>query len=161
MIFGGMALLAFQAAPRAQLAPPQNVNAEPSTPRADALTTGAATAEIRGDSSTARRLADEAIRADPRDPWGYYDKGMALASLGQTDAAVAALREAERRFSPADEWARSVAIYGRAHTLSEVGRCGEARQAFGEYASRVAADDAHAATMARAYGAECRTPPGR
>jgi Flp pilus assembly protein TadD len=157
MVIGAMALLAPRAAAQAQLAPPRNVNVEPSTPRADALTTQAAIAEMSGDPGGALQLADEAIRVDPRDPWTYYDRGMAQSRLGATDAALSSLREAERRFAFGDEWGRSVAIYGRAHALSEAGRCVEARLTFGEYASFVARDDPHAATVARQVAADCHS----
>jgi Flp pilus assembly protein TadD len=150
--------LSLQTARADELRAPQNVNAEPSTRQSAALTTQAAVADMKGNPQQARDLANQAIRADPRDPWPYYNKGMALAELGETDAAIAALFAAEKHFAPTDRWARSVAIYGRAHALSQAGRCVEARQAFEEYASFVGKDDPLGATIARRYAADCRAP---
>jgi tetratricopeptide (TPR) repeat protein len=152
----GLSLL--PAARAAELRAPQNVHAEPSTPQSAALTTRAAIAAMNGNPTQARDLANQAIRADPRDPWPYYNKGMALAQLGEIDAAIAALYAAEKHFAPTDRWGRSVAIYGRAHALSQAGRCVEAVQAFAEYATFVGKDDPQAADMARRYAVNCRTP---
>jgi tetratricopeptide (TPR) repeat protein len=149
-------LLSLQTARAAELRAPQNVNAEPSTPQSAALTTRAAIAAMNGNPAQARDLANQAIRADPRDPWPYYNKGMALAQLGEIDAAIAALYAAEKHFAPTDRWGRSVAIYGRAHSLSQAGRCVEAVQAFAEYAIFVGKDDPQAASMARRYAQNCR-----
>ena len=130
-----------QAARADELRAPQNVNAR----AGDAAVVGAgqraAIADMKGQPQQARELANQAIRADPRDPWPYYNKGMALAELGETDAALAALYAAEQRFAPTDRWGTSVAIYGRAHALGQAGRCVEAVQAFAEYASFVGKDD--------------------
>ena len=155
----GLGLMSMQTVSKAdELRAPRNVNAEPSTPRSTALTTRAAVADMNGDAAQARDLANQAIRADPRDPWPYYNKGMALAQLGETDGALAALYAAEQHFSASDRWGRSVAIYGRAHTLRKAGRCEEARKAYDEYASFVATDDPQAAAIARRYAADCRAP---
>jgi tetratricopeptide (TPR) repeat protein len=158
MLVGGLALLSAQTAQADELRAPQNVNAEPSTPQSAALTTRAAIAAMNGNAQQARDLAAQAIRADPRDPWPYYNKGMALAQLGETDAALATLWAAEKHFAPTDRWGRAVAIYGRAHTLSGAGRCVEAVQAYAEYATYVGKDDPAAADMARRYALNCRAP---
>ncbi len=154
----GLAAMSAQTANADELRAPQNVNAEPSTPQSAALTTRAAVAAMNGNPTQARDLANQAIRADPRDPWPYYNKGMALAQLGETDAALAALWAAQQHFAPTDRWGRSVAIYGRAHTLSRAGRCTEAVQAFAEYASFVGKDDPVSAELARKYALNCRAP---
>ena len=158
MLVWGLALMSAQTAQADELRAPQYVQAEPSTPQSMALTTRAAVAAMNGNPQQARDLAAQAIRADPRDPWPYYNKGMALAQLGETDAALATLYAAEKHFAPTDRWGRSVAIYGRAHTLSGAGRCVEAVQAFAEYATYVGKDDPAAADMARRYAVNCRTP---
>ena len=155
---GGLALMSAQTAQADELRAPQYVQAEPSTPQSLALTTRAAIAAMNGNPRQANELANQAIRADPRDPWPYYNKGMALAQLGEIDAALAALYAAEKHFAPTDRWARSVAIYGRAHALSGAGRCVEAVQAYAEYATYVGKDDPAAADMARRYAVNCRTP---
>ena len=158
MVALGLGLLSLQPARADELRAPQNVKAEPSTPQSAALTTRAAIADMNGNPEQARDLANQAIRANPRDPWPYYNKGMALAELGEIDAAIAALYAAEKHFAPTDRWARSVAIYGRAHALRQAGRCVEAVQAYSEYASFVGKDDPVSATMARRYAVDCRAP---
>lgn len=159
---GALGLLIFTgAAAHAQgAAPPRNVNAEPSTPASAELSTRAATADMAGNPQQAVALADSAIRADPKDPWPYYNKGMALARVGETDGALAAFVAAEQHFAPTDRWGRSVAVFGRAHTLAMAGRCTEAQQAFDEYAA-LNPDAPNAASLGQRYAADCRasTPP--
>jgi Flp pilus assembly protein TadD len=135
---------------------PSEVQAESWSPKAADLATRSVDAELSGDSQSSVALADQAIRANPRDPWPYYDKGMALARLGQTDAAVAALTAAEQHFSAGDRWGISIAKFGRAHTFAGAGRCDEARAAFEEYASFVEQDDRPSANRARHYATQCR-----
>ena len=158
MLVWGLALMSAQTAQADELRAPQYVQADPSTPQAMALTTRAAIADMKGNPQQARDLANQAIRADPRDPWPYYNKGMALAQLGEIDATLATLYAAEKHFAPSNRWGRSIAIYGRAHALSRAGRCVEAVQAFAEYATFVGKDDPTAADMARRYAVNCRTP---
>lgn len=149
-------------APAAATAPgelkaPENIHAEPSTPASAELSSRAATAEMKGDPQDSLKLANQAIRADAKDPWPYYDKGMALARVGETNGALAALLAAEQHFSPSDCWGRLVAVFGRAHTLAEAGRCDEARAAFQEYMSLVRGD-AEAVALASRYSRDCRPP---
>lgn len=141
-------------------APPQNVGAEPSTPASAELSTRAAAADMAGNPQQAVALADQAIRADPKDPWPYYNKAMALARVGEVDGALAAFTAAEQHFVPTDRWGRSVAVFGRAHALAMAGRCAEAQQAFTEYAA-MNPDDPTAAALGQRYSADCRasTPP--
>ncbi|HMF42522.1 MAG TPA: tetratricopeptide repeat protein [Polyangia bacterium] len=155
----GIGLLSAQAA-RAELQAPRNVNVEPTTKQSSELASRAAAADMKGNAGQAVQLADQAIRSDPRNAWAYYDKGMALAEMGETDGAIAALYAAEQHFAAADRWGRSVAIYGRAHALSQAGRCTEAVQAFAEYATFVGKDDPQAAYMARRYAMDCKSPAG-
>jgi tetratricopeptide (TPR) repeat protein len=113
-------------------------------------------AEIAGDAEDALKWAGAAIEANPNDPWGYYDRADALVQLKRTDEAVSSFREAEKHFSNERErWGRSIAIYGQAHALAEVGRCDEARSAYERYATTVEKADAPAADMARRYSKEC------
>lgn len=157
----GLALMSAQAAHADELRAPRNVNAEVGNRQSSALASRAATADMKGQPQQAVELANQGIRADPRNPWPYYDKGMALAEMGETDAAIAALYAAEQRFSAADRWGKSVAIYGRAHALGQAGRCTEAVQAFAEYASFVGKDDPQSAAMARRYAMDCKQPQAR
>jgi tetratricopeptide (TPR) repeat protein len=134
--------------------PPQNVKAEPSTPASAELSSRAASADMAGNPQYGVSLADRAIRADPKDPWPYYNKGMALAQAGEVDGALAAFVAAEQHFSPTDRWGRSVAAFGRAHTLAMAGRCAEARQAFDAYAALNRGDE-NAVKLANRYSADC------
>ena len=86
MLVWGLAAMSAQTVQADELRAPQYVQAEPSTPQSMALTTRAAIADMKGNPQQARDLANQAIRADPRDPWPYYNKGMALAQLGEIDA---------------------------------------------------------------------------
>jgi len=137
---------------------PQNVHAVPWSRQSSELATRSAKAAMAGDPAESLALARQATRLSPQDPWPYYNEGMALARLGQTDAAVAALSAAELRFSTVDPWGRSVAIYGRANTLAGAGRCAEARQAFEQYATFVEQRAPNSAALARRYATECRAP---
>ncbi len=165
---GASAAPAGSTAPAAMTAPavapgelkaPENIHAEPSTPASAELASRAATAEMKGDPQDSLKLADQAIRADARDPWPYYDKGMALARVGETNGALVALLAAQQHFAPGDRWGQSVAVFGRAHTLAEAGRCDEARAAFQEYMSLVRGDP-EAVALASRYSRDCRPPAG-
>jgi tetratricopeptide (TPR) repeat protein len=122
------------------------------------LTSEAASAEMSGDPQAALAYADRAIQADPRGPWGYYDRGMALARLGQTDQALKAFSAAEERYGLGDVWGRSVAIYARAHALDQARRCDEARQEYQRYAIFIRERDPKSADLATRYAADCKTP---
>jgi tetratricopeptide (TPR) repeat protein len=137
---------------------PQSLNAVPWNRQASELASRSAKAAIEGNPQESLALAEKAIQVSPNDPWPHYNKGMALAQLGQVDAAVSALSAAELRFSNVDPWGRSVAIYGRANTLALVGRCAEARLAFEQYARFVEPRAPNAAALARSYATECRAP---
>lgn len=158
MAAAAMLVVTAGAAQAEELRAPQNVNAVPWSRQSSELATRSAKAAMEGNPQESLALAQQAIQAGPQDPWPYYNKGMALARLGQTDAAVSALSAAEQRFSTADPWGRSVAIYGRANTLAGAGRCAEARQAFEQYARFVEERAPDSAALARRYAADCRAP---
>jgi hypothetical protein len=143
----------------AQLTPPHHVGVETATSESRELASLSAAAEIHGNPQASLALADQALIADDHNAWAYYDRGAALARMGQTDRAVEAFSAAERRFSPKDPWARSIAIYGRAHALDQAKRCPEAKAAFEEYATFVQGADPAAAAMARVYANECGVGP--
>lgn len=158
---GLLAVVGAAGAARAdEVVPPRNVKAEPSTPASAELSSRAASAEMAGNPQYAVSLADRAIRADPKDPWSYYDKGMALAQVGEVNGAVASLVAAQQHFNPSDTWGRSVAVFGRAHVLAQAGRCDDAEAAYREYMALVRG---HTDDVARAqrYINDCRasTPP--
>jgi tetratricopeptide (TPR) repeat protein len=122
---------------------------------ADALASESVVAEVAGDHDKALRLADDAIKTDPKNPWAYYDRGDALGALHRTDDAIVAFREAERRYSDAEVWGKSIAIWGQANVLSQLGRCGEASPIYERYASLVETVDRSDAEVARQYAKRC------
>jgi Flp pilus assembly protein TadD len=136
----------------AQLRPPQQTKAPGPSSR---YTTESATAEMAGDYARALELADRAIKSDAKDPWGYYDRGVALRGLRRTDEAVAAFRDAESHFGADDVWGKSVAIWGQANALSQEGRCPDAASLYERYAVFVEKIDTAAAALARQYGTHC------
>ncbi|HLK93471.1 MAG TPA: tetratricopeptide repeat protein [Polyangia bacterium] len=140
--------------------PPETVRAEASTPQSAELTSRAATAAMNGNPQESLRLADEAIRADPKDPWAHYNKGMALGRMGELNGALAALFAAQQHFAPYDRWGQSVAAFGRAHLLAEAGQCPDARVAFQEYMN-LARGDQEGIALAQRLSRDCRAPsPG-
>jgi tetratricopeptide (TPR) repeat protein len=138
----------------AQLAPPRHP-VDPGSPQSAALASQAAEDLVRGRAGDALQVANDAINADPRNPWGHYNKASALASLGRVDDAVAEFRVAQNAFGTGDAWGKSVAIYGRANALAQAGRCNEAQPAFEEYAAFVEPTDARSAALARGTARAC------
>jgi len=143
-----------------------DANAEMQVPKQTAapgpaakLTSDSASAEISGDHGKALGFAEDAIKTDPKDPWGYYDKADAMVREGRTDDGVAAFREAERRWPIEDTWGKSVAIWGQADALNKAGRCGDAAPIYERYAEFVEKADADAASMARSYAKHCAAKP--
>lgn len=127
-----------KAAERKRLAPQAHVDlSNRRKTRASQLTTGADEALIRGDDSEAIRLSTAALREDPGNGWAYYARAAALADQGKFDRAVSDFHAAEASFRPDEVWARSVAIYGRAHALEQAQRCAEADRAYRQYAALV------------------------
>ena len=122
------------------------------------LTTESVKADIAGDHEKALRLADEAIKADANDPWGYYNRGGALLSLKKVDEAVSAFHDAERRFPETDPWGKSVAIWGQANALAQAGRCQEAGTHYERFAVFVEKIDPSAAGQGRMVAKQCVTP---
>jgi predicted Zn-dependent protease len=141
-----------------EIKPPTNVNAEPSTPASVELDGRSAAADMAEKPKEAASLAEQAIRADPQDPWSYYDKGMALARMGDVTGGARMLFTAQQHFHPSDLWGRSVAVFGRAHILAEAGRCDEARAAYREYMALVRGDP-DAVALARRFSRECQPYP--
>jgi tetratricopeptide (TPR) repeat protein len=119
------------------------------------LTTESAKADIAGDHQKALGLADDAIKADPNDPWGYYARGDALNSLKKVDEAVAAFHDAERRFPETDPWGKSVAIWGQANGYAQAGRCQEAATHYERFAVYVEKLDPSAAGQGRKLAKQC------
>jgi tetratricopeptide (TPR) repeat protein len=126
---------------------------------ADNLASESAAAELTGDHDKALRLADDAIKADPKNAWAYYNRGDVLGALHRPDEAIAALENAERRFSAAELWGRSIAIWGQANVFYQLGRCQNAAPIFERYASLVEEVDKGAADVARQAAKYCTPRP--
>ncbi len=116
----------------------------------------AADALALGDPKRALLLAQQAVTGDPNDPWAHYNRAAALAELGKVDEAVAAYQAAEQRFGTADNWGRSVAMWGRAHLQYRNGRCDQAKAAFKEYFELMKAEDPESAALAERRSQSCR-----
>jgi hypothetical protein len=143
---------AASAAAFAQLRPPLQTQPPPPS---SALTTESVEAGLAGNDAKALALADEAIRKDAKDPWGYFNRGGALRALHRTDEAVSAFRDAEARMAADDLWGRSVAIWGQADALARDGRCQDATPVYERYAAAVESVDRAAADLARQYAKHC------
>jgi tetratricopeptide (TPR) repeat protein len=111
---------------------------------------------VQGRSSEALARAEHAVRLAPWNPYAHYDRAVALRRLGRTDAAVAAFREAERRFGNADRHGKAISIYGRARALDDVGRCSDASVAYTEFSRFTSVFDPAASKMALGYAQQCR-----
>jgi len=138
----------------AQLVPPHQA-VDQGSPRSRTLSSESAEALIANKPAVALKMADQAIAADPQNPWGHYDRAAALSELGRVDEAVTQYDVAQRTFSTQDAWGRSIAMYGKANALARVGRCAEARPAFEAYATYVDRADPASAGMARRFAGEC------
>lgn len=136
----------------AQLAPIKQ-SVAPSA--ADGLASQSIQAELTGNHEKALQLANDAIKADPKNPWGHYDGGDALESLKRIDDAVSAFRQAEQYFSDADVWGKSVAIWGQANVFRQLGRCQDAVPIYERYATFLEKLDPDAAALARTYEKSC------
>jgi tetratricopeptide (TPR) repeat protein len=124
-------------------------------------TYGASEALRVGNFQQALLMASRAVQQQPEDGRARYQRAVALAGLGETDDAVNAFREAESRFSTADLFGRSIAVYGRARAFDQAGRCEDARKTYREYAALVRAADPAGAELALRYARSCRpgVPP--
>ena len=150
---GALVVLAAPAA-RADLKPPTKGGPQSSQSK---LTTDSIVANIAGDHQKGLQAADAAIKSDAADPWGYHQRGSSLNGLGRVDEAVAAFREAERRFPESDPWGKSVAIWGQANALAQVGRCDEAAPLYERFSTFVERFDDTAAAQGRKFAKQCVT----
>ena len=153
----GILTMCIGAQARAELSPLKQ-SVTPSA--ADMLAGQSSAANMAGDYEKALQLADKAIRADPKEAWGYYARGDALAALRRVDDAVAAFRQAEQLFPTADGWGKSIAIWGGANALRQAGRCEDAAAILERYAAFVGPIDAQAAAFAQKTEKECVSPSG-
>jgi tetratricopeptide (TPR) repeat protein len=122
-----------------------------------AESSSAQTALHEGAYDQAISRADRAVQLGPNDPFAHLTRAAALAGTGDTAEALLAYAHAEALYAR-DPHGRSLAVYGRARVLESAGRCGEARAEYERYARLVEASDPASATMARSYGAACKTP---
>jgi tetratricopeptide (TPR) repeat protein len=141
----------------AQAAPPARSSTHGAGNAATPATQVSQAAEAlgRGDPIAALARADEALLAEPQNPWAHYNRAAALAELRKVKKAVAAYDEAARRFGDQDRWGKSVAMWGKAHLFYRMGRCEEAGAAFADYAKTVQTVDPQAASLARGRAASC------
>jgi tetratricopeptide (TPR) repeat protein len=115
----------------------------------------AGSALASGDPAEAAVLAGQALKKDGMNPWAHYRRAAALSDLHRTDEAVAEYKVAEQAFGGVDERGRSLAMYGRANTLAQAGRCAEAQPVFEQYARLVENKDSKGAAQARANASAC------
>jgi len=132
----------------------------PASESAEQPSTQVANALIAGDYARAVQLADHFLEVAGNDPWLHYNRAAALGMLARPDEAAAEFRTAERLFG-ANTWARSIAIYGRAHAYDQAARCSEALQGYQDYAAFVRSFDAKSADMAVAIGNDCPARVGQ
>jgi tetratricopeptide (TPR) repeat protein len=156
LLSGALAASALSAGPAVagstELKPPTKGGGKPSDSK---LATESVKSDIAGDHEKALRLADDAIKADSTDPWGYYNRGDALLSLKKVDDAVAAFHDAERRFPETDPWGKSVAIWGQANAFAQAGRCQEAGSHYERFALFVEQVEPSAAGQGRKVAKQC------
>src|ERR1700722_9156045 len=129
--------------------PPKNVNVEPTTPKSAALTSRAASAEMTGNPQAALKLAERAIATNQRDPWGYYDKAMALAQVGQLDRALEAFGDDEQRHAATGRSGKSAGWTGRSRPSGRP-NSGIRRPTAGERPSPSMVEDTRSARRAAA-----------
>ncbi|HXU83469.1 MAG TPA: hypothetical protein VN914_18885 [Polyangia bacterium] len=115
----------------------------------------AGSALASGAPAQAAILAEQALGKDGMNPWAHYRRAAALSDLHRTDEAVAEYKVAEQAFAGVDERGQSLALYGRANTLAQAGRCGEAQPVFEQYARLVEKKDAKGAAQAREMASGC------
>jgi tetratricopeptide (TPR) repeat protein len=130
------------------------------TTRAKRMSGHAGSALASGSSAQAAVLAEQALDKDGFNAWAHYRRAAALSDLRRTDEAVAAYKIAEEAFSGVDERGKSLALYGRAFTLAQAGRCDEARPVYEQYAKLVERGDTKGAAQARSYALSCRPVAG-
>ena len=116
---------------------------------------------MRGDHARALDLASTRraqARTDQERALLDESRGTALAGLGRTREAVAALDDAERELGNAADAraARARVIYGKARTLAAASRCKEATAAYEQFAALSRAFDPESADAAMRYARDCR-----
>jgi tetratricopeptide (TPR) repeat protein len=129
--------------------------ADPGNTTSKDYASSSAEALVRRDDAKALDLANEALKADDRNPWAHYDRAVALGEMGRVNEAVTEYQAAQVRYAANDTWGRSVAIYGRAHLLADHGRCGEAKTAFQQYIDFVGGADPRGVAEARSASEAC------
>jgi len=124
--------------------------------RASRMSGHAGSALVSRGSAEAAILAEQALEKDRFNPWAHYRRAAALSDQRRTDEAVAAYKAAEDAFEGVDERGKSLALYGRAFTLGEAGRCAEAQPVYEQYARSVERRDAKGAAQARSMAQSCQ-----
>jgi tetratricopeptide (TPR) repeat protein len=119
----------------------------------------AGSALASGSPAEAAVLAGQSLGKDGMNAWGHYRRAAALSDLHRYDEAVAEYKVAEQAFAGVDEHGQSLAMYGRAYTLANAGRCAEAQAVFEQYARMVEKKDSKGAGQARANAKACHEAP--
>jgi hypothetical protein len=129
---------------------------EPTAAPATKMSSHAGSSLASGGAEEAALLAKQALDKDGFNPWAHYRRAAALSDMHRTDEAVAEYKVAEEAFGGVDERGKSLALYGRAFTLAQAGRCKEARPVYETYALFVEKRDAKGAAQARSYAQSCQ-----
>jgi hypothetical protein len=139
----------------AQSATVRDVVVDPQAPRSSKMSGHAGNALASGSAGEAAVLAGQALAMDSMNAWAHYRRAAALSELHRTDEAVAEYKLAEQSFTSVDDRGRSLALYGRANTLAQAGRCADAQPVFEQYAKFVEKKDPRSAAQARSYANGC------
>src|SRR5205814_3998900 len=129
----------------------RGVNGDPHAPPSARMSEHSGNALASGSAAEAALLAGQALKMDTLNAWAHYRRAAALSELHRTDEAVAEYKVAEQSFSAVDDRGQSLAIYGRANTLAQAGRCADAEPVFEQYARFVEKKDPKGAAQARSY----------
>jgi tetratricopeptide (TPR) repeat protein len=140
---------------QAQTAAVHDTIEDPRAPRSSKMSGHAGSALASGSAAEAAVLAEQALSMDTLNAWAHYRRAAALSELHRTDEAVAEYKTAEQSFASVDDRGRSLALYGRANTLAQAGRCKDAQPVFEEYARFVEKKDPKGAAQARSYAGSC------
>ena len=142
------------------LALPRGASAQAPSQLAPEFTNQATKALVEGKFEEALVKADAALKADPHAPWAHYARAEALVSLKRHDEAVPSYEAAESKLPEPDIRGRALAVWGRASSLRQDGRCEDAKKAFADYGAMMKPIDAQAAEQAQPFVGACQSAGG-
>src|SRR5262249_5772050 len=102
-------------------------------------------------------IADKALASDPNNAWLHYDKGAALADLGQLDPAISELKLAQQKFSDV-HW-KALSLYRIAIAEEHADRCTDAHRSLAAYLQLVRTSEPQSVEIARHEGNQCGQKP--